>query len=85
MTAATRPLRSGPGYWWHSYRMMTRWELTNLRLRDGATLYRGRADVSLSVIEVESGDVLFSHGEYVPIPEYHPASGGRFQASHDIE
>lgn len=34
-------------------------ELTNLRLRDGATLYRGRADVGLSVIDVETGDILF--------------------------
>jgi hypothetical protein len=34
-------------------------ELTNLRLRDGATLYRGRADVTLSVLDVESGDLLF--------------------------
>lgn len=34
-------------------------ELTNLRLRDGATLYRGRADVSLSVIDVESGKILY--------------------------
>jgi ABC-2 type transport system permease protein len=25
-------LRSGPGYWWHSYRMMVRWEVTSLRL-----------------------------------------------------
>jgi ABC-2 type transport system permease protein len=25
-------LRSGPGYWWTSYRTMLRWELTNLRL-----------------------------------------------------
>ena len=35
MTAAPLPtvgLRSGPGYWWHSYRMMVRWELTALRL-----------------------------------------------------
>ena len=29
---AAGPLRSGAPYWWHSYRMMTRWELTNLRL-----------------------------------------------------
>ena len=25
-------LRSGSGYWWHSYRMMVRWEATSLRL-----------------------------------------------------
>lgn len=34
-------------------------ELTNLRLRDGATLYRGRADVTISVIDVTTGDVLY--------------------------
>jgi len=35
MTAASPPivdLRSGPGYWWHSYRLMVRWELTALRV-----------------------------------------------------
>ena len=34
MTAETgaAALRSGPSYWWQSYRMMVRWELTNLRL-----------------------------------------------------
>jgi ABC-2 type transport system permease protein len=35
MTPAPLPtvgLRSGTGYWWHSYRMMVRWELTALRL-----------------------------------------------------
>jgi len=31
LTPPTR-LRSGSGYWWHSYRMMVRWELTGLRL-----------------------------------------------------
>ena len=34
-------------------------EVTNLRLRDGATLYRGRADVNLSVIDIATGDVLY--------------------------
>jgi len=34
-------------------------ELTNLRLRDGATLYRGRADVTMSVIDVATGDILY--------------------------
>tara|TARA_R110002049_G_scaffold72490_2_gene187154 strand:+ start:172586 stop:173329 length:744 start_codon:yes stop_codon:yes gene_type:complete len=34
-------------------------EVTNLRLRDGATLYRGRADVTISVIDVATGDVLY--------------------------
>jgi ABC-2 type transport system permease protein len=34
VTALIRPvrLRSGSRYWWHSYRMMVRWELTGLRL-----------------------------------------------------
>jgi ABC-2 type transport system permease protein len=34
VSALTPParLRSGSGYWWHSYRMMVRWELTSLRL-----------------------------------------------------
>ena len=34
-------------------------ELTNLRLRDGATMYRGRADVKLSVIDVATGEILY--------------------------
>lgn len=35
MTALASPpadLRRGIGYWWHSYRMMVRWEITSLRL-----------------------------------------------------
>jgi ABC-2 type transport system permease protein len=35
VTAAAAPpagLRRGPGYWWHSYRLMLRWELASLRL-----------------------------------------------------
>ncbi len=32
MTTAGFALRRGPSYWWQSYLMMTRWELTNLRL-----------------------------------------------------
>ena len=35
-------------------------EVANLRLRDGATLYRGRADVVISVIDVESGNIEYS-------------------------
>lgn len=35
-------------------------EVANLRLRDGATLYRGRADVVISVIDAESGNVDYS-------------------------
>jgi hypothetical protein len=32
-------------------------ELSNLRLRDGPTLYRGRSDVAITVIDVETGNV----------------------------
>ena len=35
MTALAAPegvLRSGPSYWWHSYRMMLRWEMASLRM-----------------------------------------------------
>ncbi len=35
-------------------------ELTNLKLRDGATLYRGRADVLVEIIDVETGTVEFT-------------------------
>ena len=35
-------------------------EVTNLKLRDGATLYRGHADVHISVIDAKSGDELFT-------------------------
>jgi acyl carrier protein len=35
-------------------------ELDNLRLRDGATLYRGRADVTVHVIDVASGTVEYT-------------------------
>lgn len=34
-------------------------EMLNLRLRDGATLYRGRADVTVTVYDTESGDMEF--------------------------
>jgi len=34
-------------------------EMTNLRLRDGATLYRGRAVVTVTVYDIESGTVEF--------------------------
>ena len=34
-------------------------ELTNLRLRDGATLYRGRADAIISVVDVATGEILY--------------------------
>jgi hypothetical protein len=33
-------------------------ELTNMRLREGKTLYQGRSDVSVSVIEVSHGGVV---------------------------
>jgi hypothetical protein len=34
-------------------------EMTGLRLRDGATLYRGRAGVTATVYDIESGSVEF--------------------------
>ncbi len=35
-------------------------EVTNLKLREGATLYRGHADVSITVIDAKNGDILWS-------------------------
>jgi hypothetical protein len=35
-------------------------EVTNMRLRDGATLYRGRADVVIKVIDVETGNTEYA-------------------------
>ena len=35
-------------------------ELANLRLRDGATLYRGRADVVINVIDAETGNIDYT-------------------------
>lgn len=35
-------------------------ELSNLRLRDGATLYRGRSDVVVNVIDVETGTIEYT-------------------------
>ncbi len=35
-------------------------EIANLRLRDGATLYRGRADAVVSVVDVETGNIEYS-------------------------
>ena len=35
-------------------------EVSNFKLRDGATLYRGHADVHVSVIDAKTGDMLFS-------------------------
>ncbi len=34
-------------------------EMTNLRLKDGATLYRGRAEVTVSVYDIASGSLEF--------------------------
>lgn len=34
-------------------------EVTNMRLQDGATLYRGRAEVLINVIDAKTGDVLY--------------------------
>lgn len=50
-------------------------ELTNMRLRDGATLYRGRADVLIKVIDVKDGAVLFRR----EIDEFtYPVSAGQY-------
>lgn len=35
-------------------------ELANLRLRDGATLYRGRADIVVNVIDSETGNIEYT-------------------------
>lgn len=35
-------------------------ELNQLQLREGATLYRGRADVRISVLDVKTGEVLYT-------------------------
>ncbi len=50
-------------------------ELTNLRLRDGATLYRGRADVVVNVIDAETGHVEYSRS----LDEYtYPQVAGQY-------
>ncbi len=36
-------------------------ELTNMQLRDGATLFRGRADVMVTVTDTKTGSVLYKH------------------------
>ncbi|MGI9474276.1 MAG: hypothetical protein ACR2NZ_22230 [Rubripirellula sp.] len=50
-------------------------EMSNLRLRDGATLYRGRSDVSVSVIDVATGKVEYtkSFDEYT-----YPSVAGQY-------
>ncbi|TWU59033.1 hypothetical protein Poly51_18180 [Rubripirellula tenax] len=49
-------------------------DLRDLRLRDGATLYRGRADVSMQVIDVETGNIVYSKS----LDEYmYPTSTGQ--------
>ena len=35
-------------------------EVTNLKLRDGQTLYKGNADVRISVIDSKTGDELYT-------------------------
>ena len=50
-------------------------ELTDLKLRDGATLYRGRCNVNLMVIDVQSGEVEFNR----QIDEFtYPVSAGQY-------
>ncbi|TWU49672.1 hypothetical protein [Rubripirellula reticaptiva] len=49
-------------------------DMHDLRLRDGATLYRGRADVSLRVFDVETGNLVYSKS----MDEYmYPTSTGQ--------
>ncbi len=49
-------------------------ELANLRLREGATLYQGRADVTIKVIEVATGTVVYTKS----LDEYtYPTSTGQ--------
>ena len=50
-------------------------ELTNLRLREGATLYRGRADVAIKVIDVATKEVMYSK----TLDEFtYPTSAGQY-------
>jgi hypothetical protein len=50
-------------------------ELANLRLRDGSTLYRGRADIVIQVIDAESGNVEFTR----TLEEYtYPTIAGQY-------
>lgn len=41
-------------------------EMQNLRIKDGATLYRGKSDVSLAVYETSSGKIVFRKS----LPDY---------------
>ncbi|TWT76662.1 hypothetical protein CA13_71590 [Planctomycetes bacterium CA13] len=50
-------------------------ELRNLRLRDGATLYRGRADASVTLIDAATGEVLYRRD----LDEFtYPVSAGQY-------
>ncbi len=50
-------------------------ELRNLRLRDGATLYRGRSDATVVVIDVPTGEVLYRRD----LDEYtYPTTAGQY-------
>ncbi|TWU04857.1 hypothetical protein [Stieleria varia] len=50
-------------------------ELTNLKLRDGKTLYRGRCDVHLTVLDAETGKVEFERD----IEEFtYPVNSGQY-------
>ncbi|SMP53904.1 hypothetical protein SAMN06265222_104169 [Neorhodopirellula lusitana] len=50
-------------------------ELTDMRLRDGATLYRGRANVHLKVFDIEEEEELFTKD----IDEYtYPVNAGQY-------
>ncbi|MEO1525389.1 MAG: hypothetical protein AAFX06_08125 [Planctomycetota bacterium] len=50
-------------------------DVTNLKLRDGATLYRGRADVELTVIDVATGETVHQHS----LEEFtYPETAGKY-------
>ncbi len=50
-------------------------ELTNMQLRDGATLYRGRANVMITVTEIASGSIVYKK----ELEEFtYPISAGQY-------
>lgn len=50
-------------------------ELTNMQLRDGATLYRGRADIMVTVTDTKTGNVLYKK----ELDEFtYPISSGQY-------
>ena len=50
-------------------------ELTNLKLREGATLYRGRSDATVTVVDVATSEVLYRRS----LDEYtYPINAGQY-------